>query len=71
MMTNKQLQKLRDKLPQNYREILSKNLELHPNTIYQVLKGRFYNQKVIDGAISLAEKTEQDKKEAIEKLKNL
>ena len=55
MMTTLDLENLRNKLPRDYRKELSKRTGLSSSTIYGVLNGKFYSEKVILAAIDLAE----------------
>lgn len=71
MMTKRELKSLRKNLPIKYRKILSAKLELHPNTIYRVLIGDFYNEAVITEAILLAKTSNKKKESATKKIKEL
>ena len=51
------LEKLLQKLPKNYRIVISVKLGVSADTVYKVLKGKFNNEDVIDEAISLAKIT--------------
>lgn len=51
------LEKLREKLPKNYRIVISEKLGITADAVYKVLNGKFNNENVIDEAILLAKIT--------------
>lgn len=62
-MTQKDLKKLKSRLPKNYREkileiLKAKGIVKSPQMISYVLSGKFSNTEIIIAAIELAEKTE-------------
>lgn len=56
-MTKKELKKLKSKLPRGYVKMLVNETGLSSATISRVLRGDYFNQKVIDAAIKLAAET--------------
>lgn len=71
-LTNRQLEKLKSRLPRGYRMILWSTVgNVSMSTIDAVMRGDFFNQAVIDAAIELAEKTQQAMIERSEKISNL
>jgi len=60
MTTNKALEKLKSKLPRNYRSVLAGRTGKSKNTVYLAVKGDIDNPEIIKAAIALA-KEEVDK----------
>jgi len=71
-LTNRQLEKLKDRLPRGYRRILWKSIgNVSMSTIDAVMRGDFFNQTIIDAAIELAERHQQESKERAERISAL
>lgn len=58
-MTEKELIKLRKKLPKGYRETLSERFDITTGYIDQILRGEKERLDVIDAAIEIAEAHKQ------------
>jgi len=71
MITQEELQKLRDMLPYDYAEIIEHRTGFSKSSIYKNLAGERYNQKIIDAAIILAKEIEADKQKAKAEIANL
>lgn len=54
-MTEKELTKLKKKLPKGYRETLAEQFDVTPGYIDQILRGEKDRLDVIDAAIDMAE----------------
>ena len=63
---NSLLVKLRNKLPKDYKEILSKETGYSESYIYHVVNGKRNNEEIIKAAIELAKKS-QSQLSSIEK----
>lgn len=71
LMTKKQLEKLKKKLPPKYRETLAEKFEITTGYVDQILRGEKERLDVIDAAIELAEKHQQYLAEQKQKIRSL
>lgn len=70
-MNDKELNKLRNKLPRGYRKMIADTTGKHMNTVAAVLKGKYFNQEIIEAAISLAAEHQEALKKQRELIKSL
>lgn len=74
MMTAEELGSLKQKLPRGYRKELASRTGLSVSAIYDVFRGRYHSDKVIEEALKWAEEIavkDQELRDKLNKLNNI
>lgn len=74
MMTAEELDSIKKKLPRGYRKELASRTGLSVSAIYDVFRGRYHSDKVIEEALKWAEEIavkDQELRDKLNKLNNI